>query len=395
MIRRVELVLPLFVALSACIGDSPTGSTPDGGSDAPGPNDVRGIVVDQFNAPIDGISVRIDDELSTTSNGGKFFAPNVRAKYDAYAAVVSGDQKSLVGYLELSTRTPTLRLRRLDVPFHKATFTGSMVGASSPLSGCVFAYEGYSGSFPLQSPQFKLAANWYDFAPQVRLLVFPTTRSSAGYDLIDTTVTAVPGAQALGALTPSQGSGGYYTWSGTMSLSQATLVGTDGTECYILGNASIGPIDIPAVPSASVRLVFTSPLTQQQDVGYLVKTATVINGADYGALVPPPIAVLTSPVQDGSFDEASVASWQGGTGSYSVVFFAKDYQAEIITQRTSMSFPDVKIQNDLAAPRPRGVDGALSVTSTSSRISSDEWAVAQPPPMLSYSRSTRSVKSSP
>ncbi len=393
MIRRASLLVLLPIGLFACTGDAPIGPPQDGGADGPGPNDIQGVVVDQFNVPIDGIPVRIDEQLLTTSNGGKFFAPNARAKYDAFTAAGSNGKTSLVGYRELSTRTPTLHVVRLDVPVRTTTFSGTVSGINGPLTACAFT-TGFSLQGSAPEPQFKLQNDWYDSTPKTRILVFPTTMPVSGFNIVDTTVSAVAGGQPLGTLTATPTTGGVFRWAtDKMGLFEADLVGVDGLACRV-SSQSPPPVTVPDVPDATARFTFITSQAQQ-DVGLLVKSKLAIIGEDFGSLVPPPIAAITSPAKDGSVDESTIVGWQGGSGSYAVRLDCGDYRAVVVTARTSATLPDVKTQNDLLALRPRGSTCTLSLTGTSTRSSTDEWADGTLPEMLSYSSSVRSVKSAP
>jgi hypothetical protein len=347
-----------------CVSDSPV-DRPDSGTPVD-PLDLDGMIVDDFGVPVDDVAVEVDDFLTKSSGGGKFHVPRARAKYTATTGWKRG-RTQLVSYVGLTTRTPVLHLfdetRQRKSVFFTGTTTGfkSLVGCAMSTAGAQFKYN-TDGSY-------SATVSWWNEVPStVRFLLRTEDFSQSGQlaeVLQDTSVPTIATQSPLPIVPVS------FTWKPTLRALM-TLIGKDGGSCVIAGTPSGTSFVAPYVADAQARISFDDPgMPSSSRVEFTVP----LDDKDFGTITLPTPPVMTSPVKDASMDESTPIAWQvngGGTSQVSLV--CADYSASIILEKSSALLPDVKVQNDVGAPRPRGGSCGVSVSTTSSRSTTDEWA---------------------
>lgn len=405
---RRPTILALFAVSPllafACVGEDPVSAPPsttseagtsggndgsvggnDGGttSDAPvGRTDVSGTVLTDFDAPVAGVVVRIEDATATTDANGKFTL-KANPSYDVtlvYPSSGTSSGKAVLVVQGVQARTPTFRVEA-GADRQATSVTVNVTGGTLPLGAneyvaLLFAptsHAASTGKFLLPGSVGSTTGtlSWRGDTPNTGDLYayrFVTPKAGAPPTSITTS------GKVAYSITENGTSTYNVTLSGSAGQNIQGTIDFNGSTASTLGYAirtsglhGLTTFDF-AFTGTSFNLPLPGFLNARGAVSASGKTATngtvtawktdIAGGTTNAALRVPAGIDAKSPANGATgVDRATSFSWDKGSAEFGVyelrvmclAGFSVSYQASILTTNTAGALPDA---DGLGAPIP-------------------------------------------
>jgi len=419
------LLLVFLVSPLACVGDSGspdsgTDAAADSGSDSPADvtteasaDSVDGVVIDTFFAPRQGAKVSIGGVIATTDAQGKFsIKPVPTTPYDVWVADVDATvQHEIIGFIGLTTRTPTLQSTWAGTFRQSGAVTGQLTGATFPgvsSQGVAVWWDsprsyhyatGSVGADKIPAGGAWDAANvtgtWFgdtNEAGNVYALVYSVSNGITGFSGVGNVTAALTAGQAKSGLSlaltnpSSKHDTGNLNLSGLTATSNAVYIHADTSRSALFLEtipANNGAIDILVPDAPNVTATLSATAHDSQNDTSTVWKARMAPGALFGTIVMPTPIAASSPADNASNVDATTSyTWSKAAGT--VVYHLgvicgtnpAPFALDVITTSTSAQLPVAKTLSDLGVVFPTGTQCLWTASSIAPANTIDDFATA-------------------